>query len=195
MVLKLGNVLRRGLEVPLEFVCIHGVVHHIPKLKEDAKTLSRSRAIPLHRALDAVAQDIGVVDGWHAVIFKKWAYHNDGHIYQFSPVDQPRRIRFDALADPAELSDGLSLKIEIAEMTEGGASIQDLQIKVADSSNVILSDDIQKHLDTFLKEKTLRAGCIFAIRCADSLLEARQGVTLDPPSETKSSYIDGQDGP
>lgn len=181
--------------MPLEFACIEGVVHHIPKLKEDAKNLSRREAIPLHRALDRVAQDVGVKDGWHSVIFKKWAYHNDGHIYQISPVDKLRRIRFDALANLSSLPDDLNLHISLSDISDGDVPVRDVCIQVSDHTNVAMDAHAQKHFKAFLSEKTLRAGCIFAIYCADHLLEARNRIAFQTSPANTDSDLDGQDGP
>jgi len=171
------------------------VVHHIPKLKEDAKNLSRREAIPLHRALDRVAQDVGVKDGWHSVIFKKWAYHNDGHIYQISPVDKLRRIRFDTLANLDNLPDDLNLHIALNDVSDGDVPVQDISIQVSDQMNVAMDAHARRHFEVFLSEKTLKAGCIFAIYCADRLLEASSGIAFHPDPANTDSDLDGQDGP
>ena len=181
--------------MPLEFACIRGVVHHIPKLKEDAKDLSRAQTIPLHRALDAIAVDIGVKEGWHSVIFKKWTYNNDGHIYQVSPVDTLCRIKFDALDDFDALTSQVKLQVKMVENMLAAVPMRDIHISVAENTSIELHPRSLEYLEVFLSEKTMRAGCVFAVHCAEMFLQNSAEMRVVPQQPDEEGFTDGRDGP
>jgi hypothetical protein len=182
--------------VPLEFACIRGVVHYIPKLKEDAKDLSRAQTIPLHRALDAIAVDIGVKEGWHSVIFKKWTYNNDGYIYQINPVDTLCRVKFDAL-DALDALDAVTpqtmIHVEMTDRLDEAVPMRDIRISITDAPGVELEGRAREYLDVFLTERTMRAGCVFAVHFAEVMLENNLHLQRAPRQHDEENY--GRDGP
>jgi len=193
--IKNGNVHSEGFELPLEFACIRGIIYHIPKLKDEAKFLSKEKSIPLHRALDVIAADIGVPEGWHAVVLKKWSYHSDGHIYHFDPLDSLNKISFDALQDPSLIGDFKHLEIVIDDLACQPVPSRNIRISLTDTPNCTIDGQLKKRLDDFLSERTLKAGCILAIKCAVHAIEARPDLRIYEDEIEVDRPTGTEDGP
>lgn len=156
----------------MEFAVCKAGVKSIKILKDQAKFLSRSKGIALHKCLDSIAIQEGYENGWHDLALSKWSLGSD---MSLSKTDVERQVSvqivFPMLDSPDDLVGATGVAAYISREMAGRKPVDIVHLEAVHEGEGLADDpDSRQLLDKIALEPKLGLGCILAIHISEKAL-------------------------